>query len=158
MKNVLILCTGNSCRSILAEAALNHLSQGRYRAFSAGSKPTGAVHPKSLALLASKGIATDGLHSKSWDSLGDTPFDIVITVCDQAAGEACPVFSGAPVKAHWGVADPAHATGTEAEVMQAFQSAYDTLAARIKALLALPDDLSGAPLAAALRDIGEKIA
>jgi arsenate reductase len=98
------------------------------------------------------------LHSKSWDSLGDTPFDIVITVCDQAAGEACPVFFGAPVKAHWGVPDPAHATGTEAEVMQAFQSAYDTLAARIRALLALPYDMPGAALAAALRDIGEKIA
>lgn len=157
MKNVLILCTGNSCRSILAEAALNHLSQGRYRAFSAGSKPTGAVHPNSLALLASKGIATDGLHSKSWDALGDTPFDIVITVCDQAAGESCPVFFGAPVKAHWGVPDPAHATGTAAEVMQAFQAAYDTLAARINALLALPDDVSGAQLAAALNDIGKKI-
>lgn len=154
---ILILCTGNSCRSIMAEGALNHLGQGRIAAYSAGSKPAGYVHPKSLELLKSKGIATGGFRSKSWDEFAGTTFDAVITVCDNAAGEACPVFMGAPVKAHWGVADPAHATGTDAEIMQAFETAYKTLEARIKALLALPPGLEKKEFAAALRHIGETV-
>lgn len=154
---ILILCTGNSCRSIMAEGALNHLGQGRIAAYSAGSKPAGYVHPKSLELLKSKGIATGGFRSKSWDEFAGTKFDAVITVCDNAAGEACPVFMGAPVKAHWGVADPAHATGTDAEIMQAFETAYKTLEARIKALLALPPGLEKKDFAAALRHIGETV-
>jgi arsenate reductase len=158
MLKVLILCTGNSCRSIMAEAALNHLGRGRVHAESAGSKPTGQVHPNSPRLLQSKGIATDGMHSKSWDVFSDTSFDAVITVCDQAAGESCPVFPGAPVKAHWGVPDPAHATGTDAEIMAVFESSYGILAARIHALLQMPlETMSPQVLQTGLREIGQNI-
>lgn len=154
---VLVLCTGNSCRSIMGEALFNHLGQERITAFSAGSKPTGQVHLKSLALLQSKGIATTGFRSKSWDEYANTPIDVVITVCDNAAGEACPVFFGAPVKAHWGVPDPAHATGTEAEVMAAFENAYRTLEARVKAFLRLPPELTKNELSRHLSMIGETV-
>ena len=139
--NVLFLCTGNSCRSILAEATFNHLAPPGWKAMSAGSQPTGQVNPRSLALLARKGIATDGLHSKSWDDLPVTP-DIVVTVCASAAGETCPAYLGPVLRAHWCVEDPAHATGTDAEVDAAFMTAYGILRARIEAFLALPiDDL-----------------
>lgn len=104
---------------------------------SAGSKPTGQVHPRSLALLAREGIATEGLHSKSWDDLPSAP-DIVVTVCASAAGETCPVYLGSALRTHWGVDDPAHATGTDAEIDAAFVSAYRVLRARIEAFLALP--------------------
>ena len=134
---ILFLCTGNSCRSILAEATFNRLARAGWRAISAGSHPTGSVHPRSLALLAREGIATVGYHSKSWDDLPVTP-GIVITVCGSAAGETCPAYLGAAVRAHWGVDDPAHATGTEAEIDAAFDRAYRTLRARIEAFLALP--------------------
>jgi len=135
--NILFLCTGNSCRSILAEATFNHLAPPGWTAMSAGSKPTGQVHPRSLALLAREGIATEGFHSKSWDNLPITP-DIVVTVCASAAGETCPVYLGSALRTHWGVDDPAHATGTDAEIDAAFMSAYRVLRARIKAFLALP--------------------
>ena len=139
--NVLMLCTGNSCRSILAEATFNHLAPAGWRALSAGSRPTGFVHPRSLALLAREGIATEGLHSKSWEDLPVTP-DIVISVCGNAAGETCPAYLGPVLRSHWGVEDPAHATGSEAEVDAAFVAAYRTLRARIEAFLAQPlDDL-----------------
>ncbi|TAL31001.1 MAG: arsenate reductase ArsC [Alphaproteobacteria bacterium] len=154
---ILILCTGNSCRSIIAEALFNYLGQGRVIALSAGSKPTGQVHPRSLALLKSKGMSTAHLRSKSWDEFVLTPLDIVITVCDSAAGEACPVFTGAPVKAHWGLPDPAHARGTEAEINAAFESVYKTLEARIKAFLKLPTGLDKKELSDQLRTIGETI-
>jgi arsenate reductase (thioredoxin) len=134
--NVLFLCTGNSCRSILAEATFNHLAPPGWQAMSAGSRPTGEVNPRSLALLAREGIATAGLHSKSWDDL-PTP-DIVVTVCASAAGETCPAYLGPVVRAHWGVDDPAHATGSEAEIDAAFVRAYRILRARIEAFLALP--------------------
>ena len=134
---VLFLCTGNSCRSILAEATFNHLAPPGWRALSAGSHPTGTVHPRSLALLRREGIATEGYSSKSWENLPVTP-DIVITVCDSAAGEACPAYLGGAVRAHWGVEDPAHATGTDAEITAAFETAYHVLRARIEAMLALP--------------------
>ena len=111
--NVLFLCTGNSCRSILGEATFNHLAPPGWRAMSAGSRPTGQVHPRSLALLQREGIPTEGYHSKSWDNLPATP-DIVITVCSSAAGETCPAYLGPVLRTHWGVDDPAHATGTEA--------------------------------------------
>lgn len=135
--NVLFLCTGNSCRSILAEATFNHLAPAGWRAMSAGSKPTGHVHPRSLALLSREGIATEGYYSKSWDKLPTTP-DIVISVCGNAAKESCPVYLGPVLRSHWGVDDPAHATGTDAEIDAAFMRAYQTLRARIEAFFALP--------------------
>lgn len=135
--NILFLCTGNSCRSILAEATFNHLAPAGWRAISAGSKPTGQVHPRSLALLAREGIATAGYASKSWENLALTP-DIVITVCGSAAGETCPAYLGQVVRSHWGVEDPAHAVGTDAEIDAAFMTAYRILRRRIEAFLALP--------------------
>ena len=135
--NILFLCTGNSCRSILAEATFNHLAPASWRAMSAGSQPSGQVHPRSLALLAREGIATEGYSSKSWDNLPATP-DIVITVCASAAGETCPAYLGPVLRSHWGVDDPAHATGTDAEIDAAFMVAYRILRARIEAFLALP--------------------
>lgn len=135
--NVLFLCTGNACRSILAEATFNHLAPTGWQAMSAGSRPTGQVHPRSLALLAREGIATEGCHSKSWEALPAMP-DIVITVCGNAAGETCPAYLGPVLRAHWGVDDPAQVSGSEAEINAAFQHAYQVLRARIEALLALP--------------------
>ena len=135
--NVLFLCTGNSCRSILGEATFNHLAPPGWKALSAGSQPTGKVHPRSLALLAREGIATEGYYSKSWDALPLTP-DIVITVCGSAAGETCPAYLGPVLRAHWGVEDPAHVTGTEEEIDAAFMHAYRVLRTRIEAFLALP--------------------
>ncbi len=154
--NILFLCTGNSCRSILAEATFNTLAPAGWQAQSAGSQPTGAVHPRSLALLAREGIATDGLHSKSWDALPTKP-DVVITVCGSAAGESCPAYLGPVLRTHWGVADPASATGTAAEIDAAFLTAYRILRSRIEALLRL--DLSAlrqdpAQLKVALDHIG----
>lgn len=137
--NLLFLCTGNSCRSILGEAVFNHLAPAGWRAMSAGSHPTGQVHPRSLALLAREGIATAGLHSKSWDNLPATP-DIVVTVCASAAGETCPAYLGPVLRTHWGVDDPAHATGTDMEIDAAFFNAYRILRTRIEAFLALPLD------------------
>ncbi|MBX9917894.1 MAG: arsenate reductase ArsC [Nitrosomonas sp.] len=145
--NVLFLCTGNSCRSILAEAIFNHLSPKGWQAMSAGSKPTGQVHPRSLALLKREGIATEGLCSKSWDNLPATP-DIVITVCGNAAGETCPAYLGPALRTHWGVDDPAEATGTEEEINAAFTQAYRTLREGIETFLSLPlDDLQQNPAA-----------
>ncbi|MCC6507063.1 MAG: Protein ArsC [Alphaproteobacteria bacterium ADurb.BinA280] len=133
--NVLFLCTGNSCRSILAEATFNHLAPTGWHAVSAGSHPTGYVHPRSLALLAREGIDTTGAHSKSWDNLLVAP-DIVISVCASAAGEACPVYLAPAIRAHWGVDDPAHATGTEPEIDAAFLRAYRLLRGCIEQFLA----------------------
>jgi arsenate reductase (thioredoxin) len=158
--NVLFLCTGNSCRSILAEATFNHLAPPGWKAMSAGSRPAGYVHPRSLALLEREGIATAGLVSKSWDALPATP-DIVVTVCASAAGEACPAYLGPVLRTHWGVDDPAHATGTDAEIDAAFLSAYRILRHRIAALLALPlADLAADPvrLKAELDRIGTLLA
>ena len=135
--NVLFLCTGNSCRSILGEATFNHLAPEGWHAMSAGSQPTGQVHPRSLALLAREGISTEGYYSKSWDTLPTTP-DIVITVCASAAGETCPAYLGPVLRTHWGVEDPAHATGTDEEIDAAFMTAYRILRARIEAFFALP--------------------
>ena len=135
--NILFLCTGNSCRSILGEATFNHLAPAGWKAVSAGSRPTGQVHPRSLALLTREGISTEGYYSKSWNDLPETP-DIVVTVCASAAGETCPAYLGAALRTHWGVEDPAHATGTDAEIDAAFTTAYRILRARIEAFLALP--------------------
>ena len=136
-QHLLFLCTGNSCRSILAEATFNHIAPAGWRAMSAGSRPTGRVHERSLALLAREGIPTDGYRSKSWDDLPQAP-DIVVTVCSSAAGEACPAYLGSVLRTHWGVDDPAHATGTDEAIDAEFMRAYRTLRRRIEAFLALP--------------------
>lgn len=137
--NVLFLCTGNSCRSLIGEATFNHLARSGWRAISAGSQPTGKLNEKALALLAAKGISTEGYYSKSWDKLPVTP-DIVVTVCGSAAGETCPAYLGQVLRTHWGVDDPSHVVGTEAEINAAFERAYAILRARIEAFLALPLD------------------
>jgi len=135
--NVLFLCTGNSCRSLISEAVFNHLAPAGLRALSAGSQPTGKLNERALALLAAKGIPTDGYYSKSWDDLPAAP-DLVVTVCASAAGETCPAYLGPVPRTHWGVDDPSHVTGTEAEIDAAFERAYAILRARIEAFLALP--------------------
>ncbi len=155
--NVLILCTGNSCRSILGEATFNHLAPVGWHAISAGSKPAGYVHPRSLALLEREGISTAGYHSKSWDNLPVIP-DIVITVCGSAAGETCPAYLGPVTRAHWGVEDPAHATGTDEQIDAAFMKAYRILRHRIETFFALPlEELKQDParMKAELDRIGE---
>jgi len=138
--NVLFLCTGNSARSVLAESILNHRGKGRFKAFSAGSYPTGTVNPGAVAMLRSVDMLTEGLRSKSWDEFaaaGAPPLDFVITVCDNAAGETCPVWPGQPMTAHWGVADPAHVEG-EAARAQAFREAFHVLDRRIGLFISLP--------------------
>jgi len=134
----LFLCTGNSCRSIMAEGLLKHHGKARLLAFSAGSFPSGCVHPLSLATLTRHGINALGFESKSWDAFKSLPLDIVITVCDNAAGETCPIFPGDPAKVHWGVPDPAHYQGTQAEIEAEFDRIFGILEKRVKALLALP--------------------
>lgn len=137
--NVLFLCTGNSARSILAEAYLNHAAKGRFRAYSAGSHPGGKVNPFALELLAKNGIPISGLRSKSWDEFaapGAPKLDFVFTVCDNAAGEVCPIWPGRPSKAHWGVPDPAAVQGSDADKRQAFRDAFARLSSRIDAFLA----------------------
>jgi arsenate reductase len=137
--NVLFLCTGNSCRSLISEAVFNHLAPAGWHAISAGSQPTGKLNERALALLANKGIPTEGYYSKSWDNLPVTP-DIVVTVCASAAGETCPAYLGPVLRAHWGVDDPSHVVGTQEEIDAAFERAYAILRARIEAFLALPID------------------
>jgi arsenate reductase len=139
--NVLFLCTGNSARSVLAESLLNHWGQGRFRGYSAGSFPKGQVHPVSIALLKQRGLPTAGLRSKSWDEFaapGSPAIDFVFTVCDNAAGEACPIWPGHPMTAHWGVEDPAAVEGTEEAKWTAFRRALRELEARIKLFINLP--------------------
>ncbi|MFM5931877.1 MAG: arsenate reductase ArsC [Novosphingobium sp.] len=139
--SVLVLCTGNSARSILGEAILARLGEGRVASHSAGSKPKGVPHPGALRLLARKGIDTTRFRSKSWNEFTGPdapPIDLAITVCGNAAGEACPVFMGAPLKAHWGLPDPADVTGGEAAEDAAFEQTWDWLVERVQALLALP--------------------
>ncbi len=158
MFNVLFLCTGNSARSILAESALNKLGEGRFRGFSAGSFPKGAVNPVALRLLERIDYPTEGLRSKSWEEFSrpDAPhMDFVFTVCDDAAGETCPVWPGHPMTAHWGIEDPSHAEGTEIECERAFVTALRYLENRIKLFLALPAAaLEAKALGAKLREIG----
>jgi arsenate reductase len=157
---ILFLCTGNSCRSILAEATFNALAPIGMKAISAGSQPAGYVHSKSIALLLSKGITSEGYYSKSWDNLPVTP-NIVITVCSNVAGETCPAYLGKMIRAHWGVKDPAKATGTDEEIDAAFELAYLILRKRIEAFLKLPallfDAKNEAQLQAQLNAIGEII-
>ena len=139
--NVLFLCTGNSARSVIAEAILNKIGADKFRAYSAGSRPKGRVHPETIRLLQSLGYYTAGFRSKSWDEFtapGAPKFDFVFTVCDNAAAESCPLWPGQPMTAHWGVPDPAEATGTAAEIAMAFKEAYRMLNQRIGIFTALP--------------------
>jgi arsenate reductase len=141
--NVLFICTGNSARSLMAESVLNQLGGRRFRAYSAGSQPAGQPHPMTLELLQRNRYDTASLRSKSWDEFaqaGAPEMDFVLTVCDKAAGEVCPVWPGQPISAHWGVEDPAAATGTEAQRRQAFSDALLVLSRRIAIFLALPLD------------------
>jgi len=156
--NVLFLCTGNSARSILAESVLNQMGNGRFRAYSAGSQPKGEVHPLALETLRSLDFPVDGLRSKSWEefeSAGAPTMDFIFTVCDNAAGEACPLWLGHPVTAHWGIEDPAAVEGTELERKAAFVAAFGYLRNRISALVALPmHRLKPAALQSELQAIG----
>lgn len=132
MKKVLVLCTGNSCRSVIAEGLINHLGKDRYTAVSAGSHPAGYVHPKSIEILKRHGIEMGETRSKSWDEFANTKIDLVITVCDEAANEACPLFLGEFKKLHWSTPDPAKALGTEIEIDAAFDAAYQLLKEHIE--------------------------
>ena len=156
--NVLFICTANSARSIMAEAILNQLGAGRYRAYSAGSQPAGRVNPYAVELLQRNRFRTDSLRSKNWEEFAqpDAPaMDFVLTVCDNAAGEVCPVWPGQPMSAHWGVPDPAAAQGTEEEKQRAFSDAFITLNRRITIFLALPfDKLDKLSLQSELHRIG----
>jgi arsenate reductase len=157
--NVLFLCTGNSARSIMAEALATIMGQGRFRGYSAGSKPTGRVNPFAAELVQAAGYPAEALRSKSWDEFAqpDAPaMDIIITVCDNAAGEACPVWPGHPATAHWGFEDPAAVEGSDADKRAAFAHVYGQIAARMQAFVDLPwDTMDGAAMRAAVRAIGE---
>lgn len=157
--NVLFLCTGNSARSVIGEAILNKIGAGRFRAYSAGSQPKGQIHPETIKLLESLGYDTSGFRSKSWAEFArpSAPlFDFVFTVCDSAAAESCPVWPGQPMTAHWGIPDPAEATGTPAEIAMAFKEAYRLLNQRIAIFVALPiRSLDELALRNKLKDIGE---
>jgi len=157
--NVLFLCTGNSARSIMAESILRQVGAGRFNAFSAGSHPKGAVNPFALKTLEAHGIPTEGLRSKSWDEFatpGAPQLDFAFTVCDNAAGEACPVWPGQPMTAHWGIEDPAAVEGTNIDKERAFNQAFRFLRNRILAFAALPlKSLDTLSLATRLREIGE---
>jgi protein-tyrosine-phosphatase len=156
--NVLFLCTANSARSILAEAILNRVGQGRFHAFSAGSQPRGEVNPNSIRLLKSLGYDTSFARSKSWDEFAEKNaprMDFVFTVCDSAAAEACPIWPGQPMSAHWGIPDPAAATGSDAEIGAAFLDAYRMLERRIAAFVALPmNSIDSMALKKSIKDIG----
>ncbi len=156
--NVLFLCTGNSARSVMAEAILNRVGAKKFRAYSAGSQPKGKVHPETLRLLQALGYDVAGFRSKSWDEFarpGAPRFDFVFTVCDSAAAEACPVWPGQPLTAHWGVPDPAAAVGSPAEIALAFKDAYRMLHQRVAAFTALPiRSLDEPTLRAKLTEIG----
>jgi protein-tyrosine-phosphatase len=156
--NVLFLCTGNSARSVIAEAILNQVGAGKFRAFSAGSQPKGKVNPETIRLLEGLGYDTSGFRSKSWAEFskpGAPEFDFIFTVCDSAAAEECPVWPGQPMTAHWGIPDPAEATGTPAEIAVAFKEAYRLLNQRIGTFNALPlHSLDTLTLGRKLKDIG----
>ena len=158
---VLFLCTGNSARSIMAECALNRWGRERFRAFSAGSHPSGEIHPMTLELLASLDYDTSGLRSKSWDEFaesGSPEFDFIITVCDNAAGEVCPIWPGRPLIAHWGVADPVAFVGSEDATRRFFSRTYRELENRIKLLTSLPiETLDHLGLQRRLKEIGKAV-
>ena len=157
--NVLFLCTGNSARSILAESLLNHWGRGKFQGFSAGSFPKGQVHPVAVDLVKRMNLPAEDLRSKSWDEFaapGAPPIDFIFTVCDNAAGEVCPVWPGKPMTAHWGVADPAAVEGTDMEKAAAFRKAFKELETRIKLFTSLPiSSLDSMTLQSKLREIGK---
>jgi len=159
-RTVLFLCTGNSARSIMAEVMLNQLGRGRFKAYSAGSHPSGTVNPYSVETLGHLGLPTEGLRSKAWDEFaapGAPPIDFVITVCDNAAGEVCPVWPGKPVTAHWGVFDPAAVEGSDEDKRRAFREAAAILRRRIELLLALPlEKLDSSALKQKVGEIGQR--
>ena len=136
MLNILVICTGNSCRSIISEALFNHLGNGRVKAYSAGSQPLGRLNAGAVALLQRHGIATDGLSSKSWEKFENKAIDVAITVCDNAAGEICPAYLQTTTRAHWGLSDPGHVKGTDEVVTAAFEATYRAVERRINAMLA----------------------
>jgi len=156
---VLVLCTGNSARSILAEALINHRGAGRFRAYSAGSHPTGRVNPFAVATLQRFGLPTEGLRSKSWNEFagpGSPRLDFIFTVCDNAAGEVCPLWPGQPITAHWGVPDPAAVEGTDERKLQAFEDTFRILERRVSRFVDLPlSSLDTRDLVRMLRNIGE---
>ncbi|MEX1670176.1 arsenate reductase ArsC [Zhongshania guokunii] len=155
---ILFICTHNRCRSILSEAITNHLADGRITAYSAGSQPAGEVHPLSLKYLQQRGISIDGLQSQSWDDFEAIKPDVVITVCDSAANEACPVWFGNTAKVHWGLPDPSKLEGSEAEIQSAFNSVMDTIEIRVRGLLSLDiAAMSGAQLQTTLQQLAEEI-
>ena len=138
MLNVFVICTGNSCRSVMGEALFNHLGKDRLKAFSAGSHPIGRINEGALATLKRHNLPTEGYQSQSWDDFTEQSMDIVITVCDNAAGETCPVYLDSAVKVHWGLVDPGHITGTDEEVIAAFEETFGVIKQRINSMLALP--------------------
>lgn len=157
--NVLVICTGNSARSILGEVLFNAFGRGKFVARSAGSKPAGKVNPFALELLQQSGHSTEGLRSKSWDEFaapGAPDFDFIFTVCDNAAGETCPLWPGMPVTAHWGIPDPAHVEGSDEVKLAAFKKAYEQLARRIQLFMSLPiEKVDKLTLKQNLADIGK---
>lgn len=158
MLKVLILCTGNSCRSILGEALINQFGGDRFLAFSAGSHPTGKVNPHAISTLQRHGISGEGFSSQSWDEFDELDIDIAITVCDSAAGEVCPVYLNDTIRAHWGLPDPAHITGSPEIIEAAFEATYTALEKRVHQLIALPvETMSKSALAEALNKIGSAI-
>lgn len=156
MLKILVICTGNSCRSIIGEALFNHLGKGRISAFSAGSRPLGRLNAGAVALLQRHGIATEGFSSKSWEAFENQPIDIAITVCDNAAGETCPAYLHSTIRAHWGLSDPGHVKGSDDEVKATFEATYRAVEQRINLMLALPlETMSGEALVTELNAIGK---
>ncbi len=156
MLNVFVICTGNSCRSVMGEALVNHLAQGRVKAFSAGSHPIGRINTSALATLKRHDLPTEGYLSQSWEDFEDTSMDIVITVCDNAAGETCPVYLSPAVRAHWGVSDPGHVEGTDEEKIGAFEQVFAALKQRVEKMLELPlETMPKDELTAELNKIGQ---
>ncbi len=157
MVNILVVCTGNSCRSVMGEALFNHFGKGRVRAFSAGSSPIGRINQGAVQTLKRHGLPTEGFVSQSWDEFADSAIDIAITVCDSAANEVCPVYMNSVVRGHWGVSDPGHTQGTDEEIEAAFEKTFAILQSRVEKLLALPfEEMSASDLTQSLNQIGQE--
>lgn len=156
MLNVFVICTGNSCRSVIGEALFNHLGQARIKAFSAGSHPIGTINKDALATLKRHGLPIKDYQSQSWEDFENQAMDIVLTVCDKAAGEPCPVYLSKAIQAHWGIPDPSHVKGSEIEIISAFDQIFGLLRQRIKAMLMLPlETISSEQLTTQLELIGK---